>query len=97
MPIIKYSLLAVAALFAYLLFLRPLMRTLRGASEQTQPMKTVEELEAELRSESDRPLLGGPGDPLAQIRQEVLGGDMLRGTGRQKLVAARAGRILSEV
>ena len=77
MPIIKYSLLAVAALFAYLLFLRPLMRTLRGASEQTQPMKTVEELEAELRSESDRPLLGGPGDPLAQIRQEVLGGDML--------------------
>lgn len=77
MPIIKYSLLAIAALMAYLLFLKPLMRTLRGASEQTQPMKTVEELEAEMRGENDTPLLGGPSDPLAQIRQEVLGGDMM--------------------
>ncbi len=77
MPIIKYSLLAIAALMAYLLFLKPLMRTLRGASEQTQPMKTVEELEAEMRGENNTPLLGGPSDPLAQIRQEVLGGDMM--------------------
>ncbi|WP_321367193.1 flagellar basal-body MS-ring/collar protein FliF [uncultured Desulfuromusa sp.] len=77
MPIIKYSLLALASLFAYLLFLKPLMRTLRGASEQTQPMKTVEELEAEMRADSNTPLLGGPNDPLAQIRQEVLGGDMM--------------------
>lgn len=77
MPIIKYSLLAIASLFAYLLFLKPLMRTLRGASDQTQPMKTVEELEAEMRGGSDTPLLGGPSDPLAQIRQEVLGGDMM--------------------
>ena len=77
MPIIKYSLLAIASMFAYLLFLKPLMRTLRGASDQTQPMKTVEELEAEMRGESDMPLLGGPSDPLAQIRKEVLGGDMM--------------------
>ncbi|MFK5926665.1 MAG: flagellar basal-body MS-ring/collar protein FliF [Desulfuromusa sp.] len=77
MPIIKYSLLAIASLLAYLLFLKPLMRTLQGASEQTQPMKTVEELEAEMRGDSDTPLLGGPSDPLAQIRQEVLGGDMM--------------------
>ncbi|MDX2493531.1 MAG: flagellar basal-body MS-ring/collar protein FliF [Desulfuromusa sp.] len=77
MPIIKYSLLAIASLFAYLLFLKPLMRTLRGASEQTQPMKTVEELEAEMRGDNSTPLLGGPSDPLAQIRQEVLGGDMM--------------------
>ncbi len=77
MPIIKYSLLAIASLLAYLLFLKPLMRTLRGASEQTQPMKTVEELEAEMRGEDSTPLLGGPSDPLSQIRQEVLGGDML--------------------
>ena len=77
MPIIKYSLLAIASLLAYLLFLKPLMRTLRGASEQTQPMKTVEELEAEMRGDSSTPLLGGPSDPLAQIRQEVLGGDMM--------------------
>ena len=76
-PIIKYSLLAIASLLAYLLFLKPLMRTLRGASEQTQPMKTVEELEAEMRGDDSTPLLGGPSDPLAQIRQEVLGGDML--------------------
>jgi flagellar M-ring protein FliF len=76
MPIIKYSLLAIAALLAYLLFLRPLLRTLRGASFETTPMKTVEELEAELQGQG-RPMLGGPGDPLAQIRQEVLGGDML--------------------
>jgi len=77
MPIIKYSLLAIASLMAYLLFLRPLMRTLRSAQEETQPMKTVEELEAELRGDSETPLLGGPSDPLAQIRQEVLGGDMM--------------------
>jgi flagellar M-ring protein FliF len=70
-------LLAIASLFAYLLFLKPLMRTLRGASDQTQPMKTVEELEAEMRGDSNTPLLGGPSDPLAQIRQEVLGGDMM--------------------
>lgn len=77
-PIIKYSLLALASLMAYLLFLRPLMNTLRGAKEETQPMKTVEELESELRGEEQSmPLLGGPGDPLAQIRQEVLGGDLM--------------------
>lgn len=77
MPLIKYALLGVAALMAYLLFLRPLLRALRGASEETSPMKTVEELEAELQAESGMPLLGGPSDPLAQIRQEVLGGDMM--------------------
>lgn len=77
LPVIKYALLAIAALMAYLLFLRPLLRTLRSASDQTQPMKTVEELENELRGQASSPLLGGPGDPLAQIRQEVLGGDML--------------------
>jgi flagellar M-ring protein FliF len=77
MPLIKYALLGIAALLAYLLFLRPLLRTLRSASDQTSPMKTVEELEAELRDQSDKPLLGGPSDPLAQIRQEVLGGDMM--------------------
>jgi len=77
MPLIKYGLLSVAALMAYLLFLRPLLRALRGAQEETAPMKTVEELEAELRDGDDTPLLGGPSDPLAQIRQEVLGGDMM--------------------
>jgi flagellar M-ring protein FliF len=77
MPLIKYSLLAIASLLAYLLLLKPLLRTLRSAQAETQPMKTVEELEAELRGESSTPLLGGPSDPLARIRQEVLGGDML--------------------
>jgi flagellar M-ring protein FliF len=76
-PIIKYSLLAIAALFAYLLFLRPLMRTLRGAKEETRPMKTVEELEAELGGGETKALLSGRSDPLAQIRQEILGGDVL--------------------
>ncbi len=76
MPIIKYSLLSVAALLAYLLLLRPLLRTLRGAMESSAPLKTVQELEAELQAQNT-PLLGGPGDPLAQIRQEVLGGDMV--------------------
>lgn len=78
MPVIKYALLGISALLAYLLFLRPLIQTLRGSKiEAEEPMKTVEELEAELRGTEDRPLLGGPNDPLAQIRQEVLGGDML--------------------
>ncbi len=76
LPLIRYGLLAIAALMVYLIFLRPLLRTLRGTGEQTAPMKTVEELENELRGQSSTPLLGGPGDPLAQIRQEVLGGDM---------------------
>ena len=77
MPFIKYGLLGIAALMAYLLFLRPLLNTMRGAQEETAPMKTVEELEAELRGGEGTPLLGGPSDPLAQIRQEVLGGDMM--------------------
>jgi flagellar M-ring protein FliF len=76
LPLIRYTLLAIAALMVYLIFLRPLIRTLRGTGEQSEPMKTVEELENELRGQSSTPLLGGPGDPLAQIRQEVLGGDM---------------------
>jgi flagellar M-ring protein FliF len=54
-----------------------MVKTMRGAQEETQPMKTVEELEAELREGEGPQLLGGPGDPLAQIRQEVLGGDMM--------------------
>jgi len=73
LPFIKYGLLSIGALMAYLLFLRPLLRTMRGAAAQTEPMKTVRELEAELQA--GVPMLGGPGDPLAQIRQEVLGGD----------------------
>jgi flagellar M-ring protein FliF len=76
LPLIRYALLAIATLMVYLIFLRPLVRILRGAGEQTAPVKTVEELENELRGQSSTPLLGGPGDPLAQIRQEVLGGDM---------------------
>jgi flagellar M-ring protein FliF len=74
LPFIKYGLLSIGALMAYLLFLRPLLRTMRGAAAQAEPMKTVRELEAELQS--GVPMLGGPGDPLAQIRKEVLGGDM---------------------
>jgi flagellar M-ring protein FliF len=77
MPLIKYGLLSVAALMAYLLFLRPMLRALRSAQEETAPMKTVEELEAELHAEGGTPLLGSPSDPLAQIRQEILGGDMM--------------------
>ncbi|SHJ81403.1 flagellar M-ring protein FliF [Malonomonas rubra DSM 5091] len=77
MPFIKYGLLGFAALMGYLLFLRPMIKTMRGAQQETQPMKTVEELEAELREGEGTPLLGGPSDPLAQIRQEVLGGDMM--------------------
>ena len=77
MPFIKYGLLALAALFGYLLFVRPIMRTLKGAEEESEPMKTVEELQSELSGEDKTPLLGGPEDPLTQIRQEVLGGDLL--------------------
>jgi flagellar M-ring protein FliF len=76
MPLVKYGLLSLAALLAYLLFLRPLVRTLRGASQEARPMKTVEELEAEMQ-EQGRQMLGGASNPLAQIRHEVLGGDML--------------------
>ena len=40
MPLIKYALLGIAALLAYLLLIRPLLQTLRGTSEETSPMKT---------------------------------------------------------
>ena len=76
MPLIKYALLGIAGLLGYLLFLRPLVRTLRAASETTAPLKTVEELESELQGE-DKLMIGGPSDPLAKLRMEVLGGDML--------------------
>ena len=77
MPIIKYGLLVLAAICGYLLLVRPIMRALKGAEKESEPMKTVEELQAELSDKEKTPLLGGPGDPLTQIRQEVLGGDML--------------------
>ena len=76
MPLIKYALLGIAGLLGYLLFLRPLVRSLRGPAEETAPMKTVEELEAEMQGSSNM-MIGGPSDPLAQLRQEILGGDML--------------------
>ncbi|WP_303722302.1 flagellar basal-body MS-ring/collar protein FliF [Malonomonas rubra] len=77
LPFIKYGLLGLASLMAYLLLLRPMLNTMRGAREETTPMKTVEELEAELSKQSGALMLGGPNDPLAPIRQEVLGGDRL--------------------
>ena len=79
MPLIKYALLALASLLAYFLLIRPILKTMRGAvvETETEPMKTVEELERELSGGEQKTLIGGPDDPLAQIRQEVLGGDML--------------------
>jgi flagellar M-ring protein FliF len=48
LPFIKYGLLLVAALLAYLLLLRPLLRGLQETVRVATPMKTVGQLEAEM-------------------------------------------------
>jgi flagellar M-ring protein FliF len=67
LPFIKYGLLIVGAVLLYLLLARPMLRTLQGSSRVVTPMKTVEELEAELnRTEAlPRP----QSDPAERLRE----------------------------
>ena len=70
-PLIKYALLAVAAALVYFILVRPLVRTIKSEAKAVEHYKTVEELESEM---SQTGMLPGPKDPLAQIRNDVLGG-----------------------
>jgi flagellar M-ring protein FliF len=70
LPLIKYGLLALAALLLYLMLLRPLMKTLRGEARRVEHYKTVEQLEAELAGDPLR--LGAPADPVGRLRKEIL-------------------------
>jgi flagellar M-ring protein FliF len=69
-PFIKYGLLLVGAVLLYVLLARPVLKTLQGSSRVVTPMKTVEELEAELnRTEAlPRP----QSDPAERLRELAL-------------------------
>ncbi len=70
MPLIRYGLLSVAALFFYLLLLRPMIKTLRSEGKMIEHYKTVEQLESEL---SGRPLqLEGPHADTLKLREEMM-------------------------
>jgi len=71
MPLVKYLFIAVFAFVLYFLLLRPLIRTLKTESRRVVHYKTVEQLEAELGSESAQ-LLAGRQDPVARIRKDAL-------------------------
>ncbi|MBN1141881.1 MAG: flagellar M-ring protein FliF [Deltaproteobacteria bacterium] len=72
LPMVKYLLLAAIAGLAYLLLVRPLIRTLKAESQKVDHYKTVEQLEAEM---SGRTLLQAPADPVQRIRQNIISND----------------------
>ncbi len=68
-PFIKYGLLCLGALLLYFLLARPVLKSLQGAKVVT-PMKTVEELEAEL---AEQPMLPqSTPDPAVRLRELAL-------------------------
>lgn len=72
MPLVKYLLLGFGALLLYLLLVRPMIRSLKGAGPQPQftQYKTVEELESELSGET--PMLSAPSDPAERLRRQLM-------------------------
>ena len=67
-PLFQYLGMGLGAVFLYLLFIRPTLKSLRSEST-TQHMKTVKELEAEMAAgRSNKTQL----DPVEQMRQDIL-------------------------
>jgi len=66
-PFVKYGLLVVGAILLYFLLARPVLRTLQGSARVVMPMKTVEELEAELNQTESLPRLQA--DPAQRLRE----------------------------
>jgi flagellar M-ring protein FliF len=73
LPLVKYGLLAVAALFLYFLFVRPLVQALKGQGKMVEHYKTVEQLESELTGQPLR--LEGPDAEAMKLRQEIIQAD----------------------
>ncbi len=69
LPLLKYGLLALAAGLLYFLLARPVLKTLEGPKVVTQ-MKTVEQLEAELKEQLALP--AADHDPAALLRKQAL-------------------------
>ncbi len=71
LPFVKYGLLVLGAILVYLLLARPLLRSLSRGSELSLPMKTVEELEAEMGGRRALPSAKEQ-DPAWQLREQAL-------------------------
>jgi len=74
LPFVKYGLISLGALLAYFMFVRPVIKTLRGVSETEIHNKTVEEMEAELQGidvtvEDEIEVVP---DPIELLREEIL-------------------------
>lgn len=63
LPYVKYGLLALGAIALYFLLVRPLLKVLRGETEEHY--KTVEEMEAEMGQQEEA-------DPTQKLRKEIL-------------------------
>jgi flagellar M-ring protein FliF len=69
LPLVKYGLLAVAVLLLYFLFLRPLIKALKGEGKMVEHYKTVEQLESEL---TGHPLqIEAPDSEANRLREEI--------------------------
>ncbi|MEJ2200980.1 MAG: flagellar M-ring protein FliF C-terminal domain-containing protein [Desulfuromonadaceae bacterium] len=69
-PFVKYGLLVLGGILLYFLLARPMLRTLQGTSRVVTPLKTVEELEAELAQQELFPKPAS--DPAMRLRELAL-------------------------
>ncbi|MFW6105947.1 MAG: flagellar basal-body MS-ring/collar protein FliF, partial [Desulfovermiculus sp.] len=65
-PLIKYALIGLGFILIYFFLVRPIIKTLRG--EQSEPYKTVEELESEYNYELEE---RRKQDPTEQLKKEI--------------------------
>ncbi len=66
-PFVKYGLLVIGGILLYFLLARPVLKTLQGTGKVATPMKTVEELEAELSQQEVMPRMQA--DPAERLRE----------------------------
>ncbi|ORJ63526.1 flagellar basal-body MS-ring/collar protein FliF [Geothermobacter hydrogeniphilus] len=71
MPLIKYALLSIAFLIAYLVLVRPMVRSLRGGSGPVAQYKTVQEMEQEMIEGGENRLLAAK-DPAERLRRQLM-------------------------
>lgn len=70
LPLVRYLLIALAGLFAYLLLVRPMVRSLKSGQEIPQ-YKTVEEMEQEMLEGGEEALLAAK-DPAERLRRQLM-------------------------
>jgi len=70
LPLVRYLLIGLGALFAYLLLVRPMVRSLKSG-QQVPQYKTVEEMEQEMLEGGEEALLSAK-DPAERLRRQLV-------------------------